>query len=163
MLAPFNKLYREFRQLPLAFQILAGVLGGGGILCLIVVCSTGSVSFWPVLIMLLCSGVLFYAVGMIARLIIKKRGRQMDSSLWGETMGKGMEGEYDTLEEADIAKEQQTRLKDVHQLLGDKGYNLYTLPWYFVIGPSQSGKTTLIQKSSQEFPIGDKPVVQFGG
>ena len=36
------------------------------------------------------------------------------------------------------------------------GGNLYTLPWYVVIGPPGSGKTTLLQNSGLNFPLSDR-------
>lgn len=36
------------------------------------------------------------------------------------------------------------------------GGNLYTLPWYVVIGPPGSGKSTLIQNSGLNFPLSDR-------
>jgi type VI secretion system protein ImpL len=37
-----------------------------------------------------------------------------------------------------------------------RGGNLYTLPWYVVIGPPGSGKTTLLQNSGLNFPLSDR-------
>jgi type VI secretion system protein ImpL len=36
------------------------------------------------------------------------------------------------------------------------GSNLYTLPWYVVIGPPGSGKSTLLQNSGLNFPLSDR-------
>jgi type VI secretion system protein ImpL len=36
------------------------------------------------------------------------------------------------------------------------GGNLYTLPWYVVIGPPGSGKSTLLQNSGLHFPLSDR-------
>ncbi len=36
------------------------------------------------------------------------------------------------------------------------GGNLYTLPWYVVIGPPGSGKSTLLQNSGLNFPLSDR-------
>jgi type VI secretion system protein ImpL len=37
-----------------------------------------------------------------------------------------------------------------------RGGNLYTLPWYVVIGPPGSGKSTLLQNSGLNFPLSDR-------
>ncbi|WP_230473484.1 type VI secretion system membrane subunit TssM [Dyella choica] len=37
-----------------------------------------------------------------------------------------------------------------------RGSNLYTLPWYVVIGPPGSGKSTLLQNSGLNFPLSDR-------
>jgi type VI secretion system protein ImpL len=37
-----------------------------------------------------------------------------------------------------------------------RGGNLYTLPWYVVIGPPGSGKSTLLQHSGLNFPLSDR-------
>jgi type VI secretion system protein ImpL len=40
---------------------------------------------------------------------------------------------------------------------------LYALPWYMVIGPSATGKTTAIRNSGLEFPFGDEGFRGVGG
>lgn len=38
----------------------------------------------------------------------------------------------------------------------NKGQNLYSLPWYVVLGPPGSGKTTLLQNSGLHFPLAER-------
>ena len=40
---------------------------------------------------------------------------------------------------------------------------LYALPWYMMIGPPASGKTTAIKNSGLSFPIGDEAIRGVGG
>lgn len=40
---------------------------------------------------------------------------------------------------------------------------LYALPWYMFIGPPAAGKTTVIQNSGLEFPIGENALKGIGG
>jgi type VI secretion system protein ImpL len=40
---------------------------------------------------------------------------------------------------------------------------LYALPWYLIIGPYASGKTTAIKNSGLEFPLGDREIKGVGG
>jgi hypothetical protein len=56
------------------------------------------------------------------------------------------------------------KAKDVLRKLKERDIDLYSSPWYLVMGPSQSGKTFLIQQSKQDFSlVGDEPTADFGG
>ncbi|MBB3896890.1 type VI secretion system membrane subunit TssM [Roseococcus suduntuyensis] len=46
---------------------------------------------------------------------------------------------------------------------GGKGGHLYDLPWYVIIGPPGSGKTTALLNSGLEFPLAEGRVAGVGG
>ena len=54
----------------------------------------------------------------------------------------------------------QQRMTQAHEILKhaklSKNQNLYELPWYIMIGPPGSGKTTAIQHSGLEYPLKEK-------
>ncbi|MDJ0656471.1 MAG: type VI secretion system membrane subunit TssM [Xanthomonadales bacterium] len=61
-------------------------------------------------------------------------------------------------EEVQLLKE---RLEDALEVLktsklGGEGQSLYELPWYIIIGPPGSGKTTALVNSGLRFPLADK-------
>ena len=63
-------------------------------------------------------------------------------------------------EEMQIINERFTQALRTLQKLQFKGLGsrkaLYELPWYIIIGPPGSGKTTALVNSSLEFPLADK-------
>ncbi|MBU0754715.1 MAG: hypothetical protein KJ645_06215, partial [Planctomycetes bacterium] len=163
MFSRVKTVFQDFLRLPLGFRVASIGVAASGCLGLVMAFSSGWKALLPILGILLVVGVLFYLVGLLARILAKKKGKGMGASLWNLTdRKKSSKTEYLNKAEADAAKKLRQRWKDVYQLLSEKGYDFYSLPWYLIIGPSQSGKTTLIQKSNQEFPIGDKPVSDFG-
>ena len=54
----------------------------------------------------------------------------------------------------------QQRMVQAHEILKDaklgKNKSVYELPWYIIIGPPGSGKTTAIQHSGLEYPLKEK-------
>lgn len=60
---------------------------------------------------------------------------------------------------ADERAQLQSRFQEAVQILRKRrhgGGNLYTLPWYVVIGPPGSGKSTLVQNSGLHFPLSER-------
>ncbi|CAG19083.1 type VI secretion system membrane subunit TssM [Photobacterium profundum] len=55
----------------------------------------------------------------------------------------------------------------LHKTSGKRGRNIYHLPWYILIGPPGTGKTTALQNSGLEFPLqeslGSDPLAGIGG
>ncbi len=60
---------------------------------------------------------------------------------------------------ADERAQLQTRFREAVEMLRKRrhgGKDLYTLPWYVVIGPPGSGKSTLIKNSGLHFPLSER-------
>ncbi|MBY0330204.1 MAG: type VI secretion system membrane subunit TssM [Acetobacteraceae bacterium] len=69
-----------------------------------------------------------------------------------------------TAEEEAALKEKLTgALAQLKTATGGKGGYLYELPWYVIIGPPGSGKTTAIQQSGLEFPLAEGRIAGVGG
>jgi type VI secretion system protein ImpL len=86
------------------------------------------------------------------------RARLKTSQLSGELAGQ--EAQLRTDDPASAEREQlQRRFREAIDTLRKtrkNGSNLYALPWYVVIGPPGSGKSTLVQNSGLEFPLSER-------
>src|SRR6516225_4803235 len=85
--------------------------------------------------------------------------------------GSAFEGELRKDAQAGASKE------EVKQALGDlsakwaeavaqlkqSGLDIYSLPWYLLIGEPQSGKSTTLKNSGLEFPVGSDALSGAGG
>ncbi|MBL8589717.1 MAG: type VI secretion system membrane subunit TssM, partial [Methylobacteriaceae bacterium] len=72
----------------------------------------------------------------------------------GEAIAEGLAGEKEVQTDEPVLKD---RMKDALTTLktasGGKGDYLYDLPWYVIIGPPGSGKTTALVNSGLKFPL----------
>lgn len=109
--------------------------------------------FAALLVLVLWCVVLAF-IGAI-RFIAIKRERRRDARLYDS-----LQPETDAVAERDSA---EYKRKQAYAKLKATGYGIYSKPFYLIIGASQSGKTTVIKQSKLAFPIGDEPVVEFGG
>jgi type VI secretion system protein ImpL len=95
----------------------------------------------------------FWLLSLVAKkIIVKRRNDKL-----AREMIKGQGGEMD-----DIAADQdismiEDKLKQAVSILRtaklNKGKSVYQLPWYILIGPPGSGKTTALQQSGLQFPL----------
>ena len=86
--------------------------------------------------------------------------------------GKAFEGELRKDSQAAGASKEEVReaLKDLSvkwleavQNLKGAGLDIYSLPWYLLIGEPQSGKSTTLKNSGLEFPVGGDALSGAGG
>lgn len=109
-----------------------------------------------VLIMLI---VVVWAVCLqIQQLRVRSKTRQMSGDLAGQ---QGAAGAADARDERSATERSQLQGRfqeaiDTLRKTRRGGGNLYTLPWYVVIGPPGSGKSTLLQNSGLNFPLSDR-------
>ena len=66
-------------------------------------------------------------------------------------------------EEAALREKLTEALAKLKAATGGKGTYLYDLPWYAIIGPPGSGKTTALLNSGLEFPLAEGRVAGVGG
>jgi type VI secretion system protein ImpL len=93
----------------------------------------------------------------VAQLRARNKTAQMSGDLASQD-AKPAGGERDERSAAERTQLQSRFQEAVDTLRKSKrgGGNLYTLPWYVVIGPPGSGKTTLLQNSGLNFPLSDR-------
>jgi len=157
MLSKLRQIYSEIKSLPRGVRVVGALLLGGGILALI---NPTQGMLIAIVLTIFGVGLAFYLITVIARAWSRRKGEGMSSAL-----SKRMAGAAQRSKDGDEAFGQilVQKWRDVEVRLHERGYDYYSLPWYLVIGLSQSGKTTAIRQSDQEFPIGDEPVVEYGG
>ena len=66
-------------------------------------------------------------------------------------------------EEAALREKLTEALAKLKNAAGGKGAYLYDLPWYAIIGPPASGKTTALLNSGLEFPLAEGRIAGVGG
>jgi type VI secretion system protein ImpL len=90
------------------------------------------------------AAVLVLAAGVIALRTLRRR-------LGAERIASGMHA--DESDEPVLAERMKEALAKLRNLRGGKANYLYELPWYLLIGPPGSGKTTALVNSGLEFPL----------
>ncbi|MGF6793010.1 type VI secretion system membrane subunit TssM [Paraburkholderia sp. 35.1] len=95
---------------------------------------------------------------LLVEQVMQWRARRKTSQLSGELAGQDAQLPLD--EPGSAEREQlQRRFREAIDMLRktrSNGSNLYALPWYVVIGPPGSGKSTLVQNSGLEFPLSER-------
>lgn len=161
MTTSLRQFARDIWVLPRSIKILGAGLGLGVVYGVVALLQAGAGQGMVIPLIATASAavLLSLAIGWIARRIARVRSRGIALALWDRMTRRGTST---TKAAAQAQRELQQRWRDVHALLESKNYDYYALPWYLIVGASQSGKTTLVQRSGQEFPIGDQPIAEFG-
>jgi type VI secretion system protein ImpL len=105
-------------------------------------------------------------VWAIAFFLIARRRAKRDDALVKEVAAPDPKIEQDgrlAEEEAAQRKKLAEALGALKRTAGGKGNALYQLPWYVIIGPPGSGKTTALLNSGIEFPLAEGRVAGVGG
>ncbi|WP_192022878.1 MULTISPECIES: type VI secretion system membrane subunit TssM [Shewanella] len=87
----------------------------------------------------------------------KKQSEEMADSLINGEEGAAVNGDELVKSEITLLQNKMTQALDIlKQTKLTKNKSIYELPWYIMIGPPGSGKTTAIQHSGLEYPLKDK-------
>ncbi|MFK2891845.1 type VI secretion system membrane subunit TssM [Dyella flagellata] len=104
--------------------------------------------------------ILILAVWAIWLQVLQLRARNKAKQMSGDMVSQesGPAGNDQDQRSAAERTQLQGRFQEAVDTLrkSKRGSNLYTLPWYVVIGPPGSGKSTLLQNSGLNFPLSDR-------
>ncbi|MGN6226223.1 MAG: type VI secretion system membrane subunit TssM [Dyella sp.] len=95
----------------------------------------------------------------IQQMRLRSKTAQMSGDIAGQDAGAASTGVAGDDRSAGERAQLATRFQEAVDTLRKArhgGGNLYTLPWYVVIGPPGSGKSTLLQNSGLNFPLSDR-------
>jgi type VI secretion system protein ImpL len=126
----------------------------------------GLQAWWAILLVALVPVLLWLGVW----LILVRRAQKRDAALMAGATQED-EGVARAQAATDAAREEQSAvagrlteaLKAMKAAGGGKGGYLYERPWYVLIGPPGSGKTTAIRNSGLNFPLAEGRVSGVGG
>ncbi len=103
-------------------------------------------------------------VFVVVLIVLARRKAKRDAALVADAATATPGAEATAEEEAALRDKLSGALAQLKTATGGKGGYLYELPWYVIIGPPGTGKTTAIQQSGLEFPLaGDSRVAGVGG
>jgi len=104
--------------------------------------------------------VIIVAIWAICLQVSQLRARKKANQLSGDVAVQPTQATGDHDERSEDERAQlQNRFREAVDTLRKRrhgGGNLYTLPWYVVIGPPGSGKSTLVQNSGLHFPLSER-------
>lgn len=142
---------------PVRYILMAVV----GIVFLVIAFAAGGTKTGLVILIgiLVLIGIL-YLVGFIGRRMERRRNAAMESVLGDEKDDLNHAPDQDSRRERENVQEQWE--KAVGELKS-AGFNLYTLPWYMLLGEPAGGKSTTLRSSGLEFPVGAEAISGVGG
>lgn len=89
----------------------------------------------------------------------KQKGRAFEGELRKDSQAGGASKE----EVREALKDLSAKWLEAVQNLKGAGLDIYSLPWYLLIGEPQSGKSTTLKNSGLEFPVGGDALSGAGG
>ncbi len=89
----------------------------------------------------------------------KQKGKAFEGELRKDSQSAGASKE----EVREALKDLSVKWLEAVQNLKGAGLDIYSLPWYLLIGEPQSGKSTTLKNSGLEFPVGGDALSGAGG
>ena len=114
---------------------------------------------WFLLLGVVVAFGLFYLVGMLRKSKEKRAAREFEGNLGLQSQQAGVGTEEIREALAELSMKWEEAVKEFRAA----GMSIYDLPWYLLIGEPQSGKSTTIQNSGLEFPVGTNSLSGSGG
>ncbi|MGE3166145.1 MAG: type VI secretion protein IcmF/TssM N-terminal domain-containing protein [Planctomycetota bacterium] len=152
-----GRLVGTFRELPLLYQAVIVVAGSG--------VAAGLASLWntkvaiAVLVVIALVALALFVIQWVLKRFEKRRSAELASAL---ESGDGGAGVADEERRQAIAEVREQWNRAVNELKAT-GMNLYSLPWYMLIGEPACGKSTTLKNSGLEFPVGTEALSGAGG
>jgi len=114
---------------------------------------------WFLLVGVVVAFGLFYLIGVVRKRKEKRDARDFEGSLGLQSRQAGVGKEEIREALAELSQKWEEAVKEFRAA----GMSIYDLPWYLLIGEPQSGKSTTIQNSGLEFPVGTDALSGSGG
>jgi DNA polymerase III delta prime subunit len=143
----------------------AGRFLGGGMIALVIVwllirrLKIPSPYSWLLILGVVLTIAAFFLVGVLRKRKQKKNAKEFEDNLGLQSRqaGVGKEEIREALDE--LSQKWEEAVKELRAA----DMAIYDLPWFLLIGEPQSGKSTTIQKSGLEFPVGTESLSGSGG
>ncbi len=114
---------------------------------------------WFLLVGVVVAFGIFYLIGKVRKSKEKRDAREFEGSLGLQSREAGVGKEEIREALAELSQKWEEAVKEFRAA----GMSIYDLPWYLLIGEPQSGKSTTIQNSGLEFPVGTDALSGSGG
>ena len=115
--------------------------------------------WWVVVLGLVVIALLLMAFNGLVGMREKKRSKAFE----GELRQESQKGGASRQEVRQALGDLSAKWAEASEQLRQAGLNIYSLPWYLLIGEPQSGKSTTLKNSGLEFPVGTEALSGAGG
>jgi len=155
MMNPLN----SFTDLPKPVQAASALASGAGIMTVFFAIQTNSRAWQIAAALLIGVGVIMVLFKLGLMLWDKKKSGPFSSLITRTAGGRGATDPAQKARMDDLRK----KFEEGVAKFKASGKDLYSLPWYLVVGPPGSGKTEMVRRSNVGFPPGLQDVQQGAG
>ncbi|MCC6130930.1 MAG: hypothetical protein IT186_13485 [Acidobacteria bacterium] len=146
-------------RLPKPVKYLGAVMLGVPI-CIVIMRLMGVERYWWIAVL---GGIVIAGAVALFEGIRSKSDRSKGAEFAGELQKDAQKPGASKQEVRQALKELSDKWTEALGKLQGTGLNVYSLPWYLLIGEPQSGKSTTLKNSGLEFPVGDEGLSGSGG